>query len=87
MQALRQQKQHEIEANLEFFRTKLPELVQSHREKFALIRHREIIGMFDTALDAQTAGNKLYPDNIFSVQKVTETAIDLGFFSHAVHLG
>ena len=87
MQVQRDAKMREIQSNLEFFRSKLPELMRTHREKFALIRHREIIGMFDTALDAQIAGNRLYSDNIYSVQKVTEAAIDLGFFSHAMHMG
>jgi len=32
-------------------------------------------------------GQKLFADGLFSVQKITGEPIDLGFFSHAVHLG
>ena len=39
---------------------------------------------FDTARDAYLAGQKLYPDALFSVQEVTDTPADLGFFSHAM---
>ena len=87
MQPNRQLNQAEVDDNLEYFREKLPELLQSERGRFALIRHREIIGVFDTLIDAVTAGKKLYSDRIFSIQEVTDAAIDLGFFSHAMHLG
>jgi hypothetical protein len=30
------------------------------------------------------AGQKLYDDQFFSVQEVVASAVDLGFFSHAV---
>ncbi len=87
MQSQRELKQAEIEQNLAFFRDKLDALLGEQRGRFALLRHREIVDFFDTARDAQAAGGKLYSDNLFSVQKVTDSALDLGFFSHAVHLG
>lgn len=80
-------KQKEIDLNFEFFQQKLPELMVENRGRFALIRHREIIGFYDTAIDAQTTGEKFFKDGIFSVQQVTDRPLDLGFFSHAVHLG
>ncbi len=87
MQAERETKQAEIDDNLVFFRDRLGELIADHRDEFALIRHKQIVEFFDTAKDAQAAGARLYPDRLFSVQKVTESPLDLGFFSHAVHLG
>jgi hypothetical protein len=80
-------KQKEIDRNFEFFQQKLPELMTEHRGKFALIRNREIVGFYDTAIDAQTTGEKFFNDGIFSIQQVTDKPIDLGFFSHAVYLG
>lgn len=80
-------RQIEVDRNLEAFREKLPELLLTHRGKFALIRHREVTGIFDTLMDALIAGQKLYSDQIFSIQEITEKFIDLGFFSHAVHMG
>lgn len=79
--------QAEVDRNLEAFREKLPELMESAPGKFVLIRHREIIGLFDTLMDALTAGKKLYSDRLFSIQEIKDRPIDLGFFSHALHLG
>jgi len=83
----RNARQIEVDRNLESFRGKLPELLRTHPGKFALMRHQEIVDFFDTLIDALIAGQKLYSDQLFSVQQVTEASIDLGFFSHAVHLG
>src|SRR5436190_585073 len=43
MTALRT-KQQEVDKNLEFFKERLPELLQTHRGKYALIRNQEIVG-------------------------------------------
>ena len=78
--------QKEIDANLEYFQKELPNIDSANQGKFALLRHKKIIGFYDTVMDAVTAGNTAYSDQIFSVQQVTEEAADLGFFSHAVLL-
>jgi hypothetical protein len=80
-------KQKEIDANFEFFQKKLPEILEHHRGKYALIRNREIVGYYDTAVDAQLSGSQLFKDEVFSIQQVTDKSVDLGFYSHAVHLG
>jgi len=80
-------KQQEIEANLEFFKKNLPAFLEQHRNKYALMRNCEVVGFYDTVLDAQSIGEKLFKDNLFSVQRVTDIPIDLGFYSYAVHLG
>jgi hypothetical protein len=76
--------QQQIRRNYEAFIAQLPQLVVRHRGKFALMHNGEIVELFDTARDAYVAGQKLFPDAPFSVQEVTETPADLGFFSHAV---
>jgi hypothetical protein len=70
--------------NYEAFSKKLPEFLQAHRGKFALMRDGEVSEFFDTPGDAYLAGQKLYADGRFSVQEVTDAPVDLGFFSHAV---
>ena len=80
-------RQQEIDTNLQFFLSELPRLLVTHRGKFALLRHSRIEGFYDTVADAVRTGNKLYDDRIFSVQQVTDTGTDLGFYSHAVRLG
>ena len=87
MTPARDEKQREIDENLAFFRERLPDLLPTNSGKYALIRHREIAGIFDTVTDAQLAGIKLYSDSIFSVQKISNEPINLGIFAHAVHLG
>ncbi|MGH2569421.1 MAG: hypothetical protein ACRDGA_13870, partial [Bacteroidota bacterium] len=74
----------EIEDNYKAFEKKLPDLLQAHGGKFALMRHGEITDFFDTARDAFTTGQRIYEDGLFSVQEVVEVPIDLGFFSRAV---
>jgi hypothetical protein len=80
-------KQEEVDRNFEFFQRELPRLLLSHAGKFALLRDCQIINFFDTAQDANTAGTQSYSDDLFSIQKVTREVGDLGFYSHAMHLG
>lgn len=80
-------KQEEVDRNFAFFQAELPKVLGQHRGKYALIRDSKIIGYYDTAVDAQTSGHQLYQDGLFSIQKVTDEPLDLGFYSHAVHLG
>lgn len=87
MVANRRELQTEIDGNLEAFQEYLAELLNTHRDKYALLRHREVVGLYDTAGDAQTAGRQLYGDELFSIQKVSDEPLKLGIFSHAVHLG
>lgn len=80
-------KQDEVDRNFAFFQKELGSILPQHRGKYALLRHERITGFYDTAQDAQTAGAQLYPDGMFSLQQVTDEVGDLGFYSHAVHLG
>lgn len=74
----------EIEKNLEVFNEKLPSLLESHRGRYVLLRHQEIVGIYDTMRDARLTGRRFFEDGIFSIQEVTDEPINLGFFSHAV---
>lgn len=85
--ATKDELQKEIDDNLTFFESKLPDLLPHHRNRFALLRERTIAGIFDTIRDAQTAGSSLYPDGKFSIQKITDKPVDLGVYSYAMHLG
>lgn len=81
----RQARQQEIERNRVFFTGQLPNIPAERRGKFALIRHQNIVGYYDTPLDAVTAARQ-YDDQIYSIQQVTDSAVNLGFFSYAVPL-
>jgi hypothetical protein len=82
-----QTKQEEVDRNFAFFQRELPQLLAEHRGKFALLRDCKSTRYYDTAQDAFTAGSQLYEDGLFSIQRVTEEIGDLGFYSHAMHLG
>ena len=61
--------QEQVDRNYNAFVKRLPELMQSHGGKFALMRDGAIVAFFDTARDAYVAGQELYKqDSYFSVQ-------------------
>jgi len=75
----------QVETNYKAFHEKLQSILTTFRGKFALMRDGQIIEFFDTARDAYVAGQKIFKqDQLFSIQEVTETPVDLGFFSHAM---
>jgi hypothetical protein len=80
-------KQEEVDKNFDFFMKELPSLLVTQRGRYALIRNCKILGFYDTIRDAQISASQLYSDGLYSVQQVTDAVGDLGFFSHAMHLG
>jgi hypothetical protein len=87
MPVSRAEKQRAIDENFLAFMAKLPGLLRTDAGKTALLRNREIVGLYDSILSAQRAGAARFPDQMFSVQEITDEAVDLGIYSHAVHLG
>ena len=79
-------KTSEINRNFEEFKKLLPALIGDHLNKHALMRAGKVIAIYSTAQDAVQTGHSFYDDGLFSVQKITDSAVDLGYFSHAVHI-
>ena len=79
-------REREINQNYEAFVEKLPDLLAQHRGKFALMRHREVIGIYSTAEDVVQTGSLLYKDDLFSVQRITDVPVDMGYYSHVVSI-
>jgi hypothetical protein len=77
----------QVGRNYDAFVRKLPELLTTDRGKFALMHDAQIVEFFDTAGDAYRAGQRLYQDQNFSIQEVTDAPADLGFFSYALRNG
>jgi hypothetical protein len=77
----------EIDKNYAFFQSKLSQLLEHHRNRFALLRHQEIVGIYDTVRDAKMTGDKFFTDGVFSVQQIEGEPLSLGFYSHAAHMG
>jgi hypothetical protein len=74
--------QGEVDRNYSAFKEILPNIIEEFQCKFALMQGGKIEDYFDTVSDAVKAGIRQHPDEIFSVQGVTNKKIDLGFFSH-----
>jgi len=78
-----QEMQAELQHNFNAFLAELPRLLQTHKGKFALIRHGRFEGYFDSPRAALNAGRTRYGDEVFSVQEVTGAKADLGWYSRA----
>lgn len=73
----------ESERNYAAFLSKLPDLLQDHQGKYALIHAQKIEGYYDSAAAAILAGSKSFKLGEYSVQEVTEEVESLGFYSYA----
>ena len=81
MDAARQKQ--EVDRNYDAFNRQLSKILKKHRNQFALMRDGRVVGYFCKPGEANKAGVERFPDNIFSIQEVTDEPIDLGFWSHA----
>ncbi len=77
--------QNAVDKNYAAFRKQLPTLLETHLGQFALLRDEQIMDFFGTAQEAAAYAQSNFDDELYSVQEVTDTAIELGWFSHAVH--
>jgi len=77
------QRRQEIEDNFQAFESVVATLLPDHAGEFALLSHRELIGIFPRAFDAMWEGQNRFGDGNFSVQRITTRALDLGFLSYA----
>ena len=75
--------QAEVDANYEAFKELLPKLLEQHDGKFALMRNRKLVDMFESVNDAVVFAKGNYDDDLFSVQEISNRNINLGYFSHA----
>lgn len=73
----------EVLANYEVFRATLPELLRNHAGRFAAYRHGELAQIFDTFGDALAYCAGAFGDRLFSIQEITDEAVDMGWFAHA----
>lgn len=68
----------EVDQNFRVFQAHLPQLLATHRGKFALLRQQKIVEFFDTARDAYVTGRLLFAtDALFSIQEVTDEVVHI----------
>jgi hypothetical protein len=77
-----QRQNEEVDRNYDAFMRVLGDLLPEHRDEYALMRDGEIVAFFVKPGDANCEGVARFPDQIFSIQEVTDEPIDLGFWSH-----
>ncbi len=73
----------EIESNFDYFQRNVGQHLPQREGEYALLHACAIIGFYPTAVQAEAAGEAMFPDEPFSIQEVTCRSVDLGFFSHA----
>ncbi len=76
----------QVDENYKAFQAMLPSIIPLHQDKYALMKDGAAVGFYTTLEDAYMTANQFYKDQPFSVQKVTDSPVDLGFFSHAVYV-
>jgi hypothetical protein len=77
----------EIRQNYSYFKSVVASMMAEHAGQFALIRSCEVVDVFETAGEAVSAGAVRFGELPFSVQRVINRPIDLGFLSHAADNG
>ena len=73
----------EVDGNYDYFQRNLISFLQDHDGEYALIRNKAVVEFYDGAGTAYRAGLAKFPDEIFSIQEVTDQPVDLGFMSLA----
>jgi hypothetical protein len=73
----------EIERNFDFFQRSLAQYLPTQRGRFALLRDCNVVRFYQSAFEAEVAGETEFPDGLYSIQEVTESPVDLGFFTYA----
>ncbi len=74
---------NEVDRNYDYFQRNIARFIRSHRGQYALIRDRKVVDFFDDPGDAASKGALRFPDQIFSIQEVTDAPIDLGLYTYA----
>ena len=85
MNDFNQQIQEEVDKNYDFFKKEVGKIIVAHFEQFALLKNATIVDYFDTFEDAEKYANMAYPDRLYSIQKVEDTPIELGYIGTLVY--
>ena len=78
--------QEQVDLNYQEFLKELPSIIKAHKDEYALMQDGKILSFYTTIEDAKTTGKKFLAGQLFSIQRVTDVPIDLGYFSHAINI-
>jgi hypothetical protein len=79
----REAQRAEVSSNYQVFAAALPDLVASSEGKFAVLHHRELIGVFDSFATALAYCRETFLDGLYSIQEITLEPLDLKWFDDA----
>jgi hypothetical protein len=77
--------EQQVKINYEAFKKMLPSLLKDEN-KYALLKDGNLIAIYDTMSDAVTTAEKMFSDKLWSIQKITDRPINLGYRSRALHI-
>ena len=75
-------KQKEVDNNYEAFEKLLSTIIGDHKGEYALMKNASIIPCHKIFYEAEETGQEKYKDGLYSIQKVDEESINLGYFSY-----
>ena len=71
-----------IRQNFHYFQGIVGSLMESHAGQYALLHASSVVDIFARPMEALEAGYAKFSDGQFSVQKVIDRPLDLGFISY-----
>lgn len=71
-----------IRKNFDYFQGVVSELMERHAGQYALLYGQNVVEIFPRPIQALEAGIARFEDGMFSVQKVIDRPLDLGFLSY-----
>lgn len=77
--------QKEVDSNYQFFLKEKDKIPNYLLDKYVLIRKEQFIEYFDSIDDAIKYAKIKYEDNLYSVQKVNDLPINLGFMGNMLN--
>ncbi len=75
----------EVDENFDYFQRHVSAWMKDHAGEYAVLRSQTVVAFFRTVGDAYRSATEQFPDNLFSIQEVTDRPVDLGVFSHALN--
>jgi hypothetical protein len=82
MDAMTSTREREIEQNFRYFQEVVDDLMKHHAGEYALLHRRTVVEVFKRPIEALEAGYERFTDGMFSIQKVIDRPLDLGFMSY-----
>jgi hypothetical protein len=76
------EREADIRQNFHYFQGIVGGLMARHAGEYALLRSRSVVGIYPRPIEALEAGYSQFEDGQFSVQKVIDRPLDLGFMSY-----